>query len=198
MSPPTPLFAPRKVNCKVCRIGESQWAEVNAAMWEGGHRRRDYIACAQRVIAANGMSVDDRTIQRHAEHIEATWHRGNPTTREDPVFPIDYDSMTDRAARLGGKAMGRIEEKLDAGEPLDTKDLVMIAKAGLGAAQHRAAMQAKDRRQGEVLDVLLLMASGNAPALPEGEVIDVTPASELRAEFERERALLEARSRGAS
>lgn len=189
-------YAPRKQRCKVCRLPAESWAEVNAAIWDGMIRRHDYAISGVRAYLAHrpDETMNVKTMVAHVVHIEATWHTGTPTTRERPVFPIDYEAMTDRAAKLSAQAMERIAERVDV---MEDKDLIAAAKLGMAATQHRAAMQAKDRRQGDVLDALLMLASGNAPALPEGErgtIIDVTPM-ELRASLEAERALLEERAR---
>lgn len=190
------LYAPKNPRCKVCSIPQPGWSEVNAAIWDAQERRPDYRVAGVRACAAMGVEIDPKSITAHAEHIEASWHSGvqyPPTQRERAVFPNDYASVTDRAARLGVDAMQAISDRLDVLEP---KDLIAVAKLGMGARQHQASMEAKDRRSHQIeVTAIFGFVSGHMD-IPEVEVKDVTPVGELRAGFEEHRAALVERAAG--
>jgi hypothetical protein len=195
----TTWYAPRKKRCIVCDLPQSQWAEVNAAIWDGQARVAGHRVAGQRAYMAQAgvERLDIKVIDRHVEHIETTWHTTPPSSRERPVFPTDYESVTEKAAGLSAVAMERLKQRIESVESLiDTKDLIAAAKLGLAARQHQETLRAKDRRQATTLDALFGLAAGLVGALPPGEVIDVTPIEVLHEELAAERKLLEAHSRG--
>jgi hypothetical protein len=191
----TTCSAPRKERCTVCALPTQQAALVNAAIWDGQVRRHGYSVDAHRVLMAQlGRKCKQSIIFQHADHIELTWHQTDreiPTER--PVFPTDYESVTEKAAGLSARAMEALTRDLDSLAP---KDLIAAAKLGLSARQHQETLRAKDRRQATTLDALFGLAAGLVGALPPGEVIDVTPIEVLHEELAAERKLLEAHSRG--
>jgi hypothetical protein len=191
----TTWYAPRKKRCIVCDLPQSQWAEVNAAIWDGQARVAGHRVAGQRAYMAQAgvERLDIKVIDRHVEHIETTWHTTPPSSRERPVFPTDYESVTEKAAGLSARAMEALTRDLDSLAP---KDLIAAAKLGLAARQHQETLRAKDRRQATTLDALFGLAAGLVGALPPGEVIDVTPIEVLHEELAAERKLLEAHSRG--
>lgn len=191
------MFAPKNPRCLVCSLPADQWAEVNAAIWDAQERRPDYRVAAQRACAVFGLDVKDlKSITNHAEHVERSWHSGvqyPPTARERAVFPNDYASVTERAARLGVDAMEAISRRL---EGMDNRDLIAVAKIGMGARQHQASLESKDRRSNKVeVTAIFGFVSGHMD-IPEVEARDVTPVGELRGTFEDERRLLEERAAG--
>jgi hypothetical protein len=190
----TTWYAPRKLRCVVCLLPASQWAEVNAVIWDGMVRRVGYGQAAIRAYEAqSGRKVNEKTIYRHADHIEATWHTTPQNAREKAVFPSDYESVTEKAAGLSARAMERLESQVD---DLDPKDLIAAAKLGIAARQHQETLKAKDRRTATTLDALFGIAAGLVGALPEGEVVDTVEVEGLYVELAEERKLLEAHARG--
>lgn len=191
------LYAPKNPRCLVCSLPSDQWAEVNAALWDAQERRPDYRVAGVRACAMFGLEVKDpKSITNHVEHMERSWHRPTqypPTARERQVFPTDYVSVTDRAAKLGVDAMEALSTRL---EGLEARDLIAVAKLGMGARQHQAALEAKDRRSHQVeVTAIFGFVSGHM-GIPEVEAKDVTPTAELRAAMEEERRLLEERAAG--
>lgn len=200
--PHQPEFvAHKKARCSICTIPQPGWSEVNAAIWDGfpsiDSRTTDYRESARRTAALYGVDVEVKVVTRHAEHIEADARVPTPqrpeSARETNVMPADYESITDRAARLGSDALESLHQRLPM---MEDRDIIAVAKMGVGARQHQAAMAAKDRRKGDTTIAIFGFVSGHMANLPEHEVLDVTPPSELREGFEEERALLEARARG--
>lgn len=190
------MYAPKKAGCKVCTIPQPGWSEVNAAVWDNQERRTDYAAAGTRACAAQGTPVNIKTLVKHVEHIEASWHSGlqyPPTSREHSVFPVDYVSLTERAARMGSDAMQHLTERLDG---METKDLIAVAKLGIGARQHERGIEAKDRRSHEKNVIAVFGFVSGHMDIPEVEVKDVTPIGEMRTAFEEERRRLEERAAG--
>lgn len=200
--PHQPEFvAHKKARCTICSIPQPGWSEVNAAIWDGfpslDTRVSDYREDGRRTASLYGVKVDAKAITQHALHIEADAREpsdAHPTAaRETNVMPIDYESITDRAARLGSDAMESLYQRLPM---MEDKDVIAVAKMGMGARQHQASMASKDRRKGDTIIGIFGFVSGHMANLPDHEVIDVTPPEELRSSFDEERALLEARARG--
>lgn len=187
--------------CLVCALAPEQRQALNAAIWDGTEQRtRDYRSAAARVYeASTGRSIDLKSITRHTEHTEATWHeateqvpaRGN----EEPVFATDYASLVERAAHLGSAAMTRLEGRISAGDVGD-RELVTVAQLGVRArAQQEATIAASKRPQINVAAIFGI-AGGHLALMPESEAIDVTPEEALYDEIEQERVTLRALAAG--
>lgn len=187
------LVAPPGQGCRVCDLPGPVVKEINTAIWDDEVRTPAYQDRAMAVSRAAGLPVGRKAVSRHADHTEASWRRTqNPKSligRERTVFPVDYESVTDRAAGLSMAAMEVLEQKLDNDE-LEGRELVAVAKMGVAAVDSRErAKQRAEAPKHLTLDVIFGMVSGHV-TVPEGQVIDVTPLSDLKAEVEQERAAL--------
>lgn len=194
------IVAQRSSSCRICKgLSAEQVAAVNEVIWpEPGVRvrNRDYRAAAVRACAAVGLEVEVKSVTRHATHVERTWHEvtGTQPQRpgEVPVFKTDFNSMVDAAATLGAQAMGELTDRLP---DLDPKELVAVAKLGVGAAVTRESLRLKAQevdQNAAIITALGAMAGGHITTgdMPESEIIDVTPVEVLHAEVEAERASL--------
>lgn len=195
MSGGVPVFRLKR-DCKVCALEPGPRAEVNAAIWQGRERVRDYRRAGCRAYEAGGGTIDPKAITRHAEHVEESWRTAtvdDPAAgRERPVFPNDYESLTDKAAVIGASALDAIERRIATGE-LPARELLNAAKLGLGARQKQKELEQGQRRPEIALLAIIGLASGHVQ-LPEAEVIEVVDPEALKAQVQEERRLLEARS----
>jgi hypothetical protein len=213
------VVAPLKrgaTGCSVCAEPLEVVQQINAAIWTPEReRRRNYRTAALAVYAKQGKCDDDlcirtlddgehdrhldpKTVTRHAEHVEVSWRVATaerlPSGREKPVFPIDYDSVTDAAAEVGVRAMQYLSARIELGE-VEDRDLVAAAKLGVGAVATRAKIESAQRNPQIGVLALMGVVSGHLEA-PPGEVVDVTPLDELMSGLQAERAELEALAQG--
>lgn len=200
MRPKRILVAQRSRACRICKsLAPEVIAEVNATIWpESGVavRGRNYRAAAVRVCKANGLEIEEKSVTRHALHVERTWHRvtaQNPAgPGEVPVHPTDYQSMVERAGQMGAIAMKRITERIPV---MEDRELVTVARIGMQAVGQREANRLRARevdQSAALLNALMGTSSGHLDPgdIPEVEVVNVTPTSELLAEVEEERSKL--------
>lgn len=200
------VVAARSSTCRICKgLRPDAVAEVNAAIWpEPGvaARFRDYRTSAVRVAAAHGLEVEVKSVSRHAQHIERSWHvvdaKSPAKPGELPVFKTDFNSMVDRAATLGAKAMDALDSQMPT---LDPKELVAVAKLGVGASVTRESLRLKAQevdQQSQIIAALGALSSGHISQgdIPETEVIDVTPVEVLLDEVAQEREALARLSAG--
>lgn len=205
MRPKNLVFAQRSRRCKVCGLAPAIIADVNAAIWpEPGIKLRgpQYRARAQRVCTANGLDVDVKTITHHADHTERSWHTVTGTTKpgpgEIPVFPHAFGDLVDSASKVGAFALTEIGKRIP---DMDSRDLIGVAKLGVGASATRESLRLKaqevDQTQA-IVAALTGLASGHITEgdIPEAEVINVTPPEVLLAQVRTERAALERRQAG--
>jgi hypothetical protein len=183
--------------CRICELPPDQRQEVNAAIWDGRKRRRTYRHAGQRAFAAVTRGhIDRKTVTRHADHIEGSWREATPDDpmagREVPVFAPDLESLTDRAAIIGGAAMDAIETKVLDGT-LGDRELLGVAKLGLGARQRQLELEQNKSRPEVAILAIVGVASGHV-RLPEAEVIDVADPTRLKAAVQEERQRLVARA----
>lgn len=200
------IVAQRSGRCRVCSLPPETIAAVNAVIWPdpGVSRARngDYRAAAQRVCAANGMTIEVKTITRHAEHTERSWHRVTPRSPARPgeiaVVATDYQSMVEKAATMGAQAMDHVITRLP---EMEDRDLIAAAKVGMGAVVGREALRLKaqevDQTQA-IVAALTGLASGHITEadIPDAEVINVTPPEVLLAQVHQTRTRLERLSQG--
>lgn len=179
------VVAPRKRACSICRdLSPEAAAAVNAAIWpEPGIaiRSRDYRVAGVRAALAQGLDVEAKTVTRHADHIEASWHE--PTAKKPPargevsVFPTDYQSVTTAYVQLGMQAVEKITDRLPEMEP---RDLVSVARMGQSASVQRESLRMRQQETETAQGLLAAMFGLGAGLLsdadiPDAEVIDVTP-----------------------
>ena len=191
--------ARRRSKCKVCQLPPEQRQEVNAAIWDGSARQRFYRDQGKRAYEGFGGTINVKAITRHAEHVERDWREVSeerPALRtETPVFPDDYESLTDAAAAAGARALGQLADRAELGT-LDDREMLGLAKLGLGARQKQRELE-QDKNRPQVGLVALFGLSTGHVRVPEGEVIEGVSTEALRATVHEERVLLEARSVGA-
>jgi hypothetical protein len=190
--------------CMVCELSDEGLQAVNAALWDGTDQRtKGYRARGQRAFMQHtGRSIEAKTITRHVEHTEDTWHDAseqNPALpTELPVFPTDYHGMVESVAKLGAKAAARLDQRIDA-DRVEDKDLISLVKIGTVARTQEEANRVADKTPQTQVALIFGIASGNlAGELPEYETIDVTPVEELRDEIRAERQQIAALAEGAS
>jgi hypothetical protein len=192
---------PTPKSCRVCALPAAKRQEVNAAIWQGDKRVAAYIVAGKRAFeAASGGPINSKTITRHALHIEASMRAASvadpATSREEPVFKTDYETVVERAATVGMKAMTELERMVVEGE-VGTRELVAIAKMGVTARAQQRATEVDAKRPQVLLMGIFGLASGHLAQLPESEAVgEVIEESALRLEVQQERKLLEARARG--
>jgi hypothetical protein len=180
----------QRSGCVVCAMGDDVMQEVNAAIWTPERiRTKSYRRNGLRVLQAHGRKPDVKSITRHALHVEQSWRvAAEPTPAERPVFPIDYGSTIDRFVTVSHQALDQLEFRMGAGAVKDG-DLVAISKLGLGATVARQRHEDAGRQQPIALIALMGVAM-EALDTPEGEIKDVTPIDDLKAEWREERAAL--------
>jgi hypothetical protein len=190
------VVARPKTDCKVCQLKPEQRQEVNAAVWDGTARRPRYREAGKRAYESFGGTINVKAITRHADHTEDGWREATPDDpaagRERPVFASDYESLTERAAIAGAQALNTLEQRVALGE-IDNRELLGLAKLGLGARQKQEELRAASNRPEIALTAIIGIASGHVQ-LPESEVIEVVDPQELKATVQEERRLLEARA----
>lgn len=179
--------------CLICTFPVELIQKVNAVIWDGQRKRqRGYRETARRLLAHNDRDVQVRAIATHADHTEQTWRNvdsQHPATgREIPVYDTSFESVTDKVASLGMLAVDQLQKRVQTGD-IDSRDLVGVARMGVGAVVERRKADDRSKRPQLTIQAIFASQAGFVP-LPEGEVINVTPIAELQAEFEAERRLL--------
>lgn len=196
------LVAQRSRTCRICKgLEPAQIADVNAVIWpEPGVavRARDYRIAAVRAARANGLEVEEKSVTRHATHVERSWHKvdaGRPASPgELPVFPTDYTSMVGQAAQLGAVAISQLTKRAKSGQ-MEDRELVAAARIGMTSVQHREALRMR-AQEVDTAHALLAAIHGlggghiSEDDVPETEVIDVTPVEVLHEKVRSEREAL--------
>lgn len=200
------VVAPRKRGCSLCGgLSPREVADVNAAIWPEGPehaRSRSYRTDGVRVAAANGLTVEAKTITRHADHIEASFHiatpKHPPVAGDIAVMPTDYESVMTKMADVGMRAADRIVDRID---EMDDRDLISVAKLGQTAAAQREALRLRKNegaQSGLLLQALFGLSGGQLSEgdVPESEVLNVTPPEVMLDEVRQERRALKALQTG--
>jgi hypothetical protein len=189
------VFTPYRL-CKLCAEPQAVLGGLNKAIWgEGMTRQRGYIRLAGEALAEHDLIVDQKTILRHADHVEATWRTETPrqpmTDEERPL--TEFGPVMDRISRIGLKAGAKLEELID-GDLLQGKELVAAAKLALNAQATKEMARLKQKGLPDMSVQAIFLIGTDVVELNPHEVRNVTPASELRAEMDEERRLLEERA----
>ena len=206
-----PLVALRKRNCMICDAGEEEFQTLNEVIWDGARTRLiGYRAAGLRAMAALGSpGMDPKTITRHAEHIERSWHIVDAlhpqVGRETPVHAEDFRGVTGRFIAIGHDALTSLEASMGSGL-MEDADLVKVAALGLQAAKMR---QVAERVSiGGLLGLpaeMVALFSGVSGHLRPGDISeyegifkDVTPhpIEDMRGEMAAEREQLKALQAG--
>lgn len=179
--------------CRICVLEDTVRELVHRAIWSESTRTRlpAYRKNAVKVIAdAAALNVDPKHITKHADHVERSWRM--PTERapaksiEVPVFAPSIESVADRAGMLGHAAMAQIEQRMADGM-MEDRDVIAVAKLGVGAVATREKIIARRREADINVAAIFGIVSGHL-VTPPHEIKNVTPIEELEAEIDAERA----------
>lgn len=201
--------AQRSSRCRLCKeLPGPSLTAVNAVIWtdasriDRAGRSRSYRADAVRACDAQGLVVEEKSITRHAEHVERTVKvvgRGGQQVApgEEPVLPTGFAEVNDEFVRLGMTAVNEIKGRITDLEP---RELVATARMGLQASTQREALRIRQQEAADTTDLLRAvfgLSSGvlSEDDVPEVEIIDVTPAEGLLEEVRAERLLLMEKAR---
>jgi hypothetical protein len=188
------LVAPLSPSCRICQLDEDARNAANDAIWKDGskERVRQYRAAAVKALLDLSFTVDPKTVGRHADHIERSWRTATPAAPpralEVPIWTPSVDSLAERAGMLGHAAMSDLERRVSAGI-MEDKDVIAVAKLGVGAAVAREKIVQRRREADINVAAIFGIVSGHV-VTPPHEVKNVTPVEELEAELDAERALL--------
>ena len=163
-----PRLSPRSTACSVCR-DVADLADVNLRLWDeeanripGGH------LAAARYLKSIGIAGSKRAlearIETHRDHAEryADGERKNIAAGGEVIIPklgpsrwldVQQDAMD-----AGTAAIAAARERLEQGG-MQNKDIIALAKLGVGAAGKRGDLEAKGRKLNQI-DEFLQMASG--------------------------------------
>lgn len=196
--------------CTLCNQPAHVLQAVHAVIWDfpadataisPSMRNHDYRIAAKRVLASHDVTLEEKAVSRHAEHVEKTGHLKPEGQRnivgERKVFGTDYTALVDATAQLGGLALSSLAQRLEDGDVKD-RELVAIAKMGVDARVDQQKLELRQQSQSAIAAALFAIAGGfiDPDELPAetGLVINVTELETgLRDELESERAgLMEA------
>jgi hypothetical protein len=182
--------------CRICGMDDAGRQLVNKAIWPAGMmgpRSPGYRVEGVKAALESATRVDPKSIRTHADHVEASWRHPTPaappTGTEVELFDVSLDGMTDRAAQLGARAMAEIDRAMPM---MDPKDLVQVAKMGVGAVEKRENLRIKDRRPNISLLAVFGLVSGHIPET--ARIEDQHPVELLEAELDLERRAYAVRS----
>lgn len=196
-------YAPLKGDCIICQAPEPTRVAINAAIWPGEAMIRHVHYRAQAVDVAKTSKVEElaklnvKTVNRHVEHIEASWRevdvRDTPLPNEVPVAH-GFADLVDLGARLNAIAtqglIDSISRNPEAWAAVSPKETIAAAKLGLTATV--AGENSRLKRNQQAIDVMALFAqsSGHVPSPPDPDDGDEPPLEVLRAAISEERRLL--------
>jgi len=185
----TPVVARLRGGCRVCGLPDATRTAVSAAIWPTGAMGPRAAGYRKRAVEAgleHAVRINEKSVTTHANHVEQTWRTPTPaappTGSEVDVFDIGLDAMTERAAKLGSRAMTEIESVMGSMEP---KDLIQVAKMGVTAVEKRETLRIKDRRPNINIMAIFGLVSGHVPSNERAE--DIYPVELLEAELNAER-----------
>jgi hypothetical protein len=195
------IVAVRKRDCSVCDAGQEVFEMVNESLWDGraptkSNRVYGGRENARRAMAAQGVTVDPRSVDRHRDHIEASSREigqgsAPQTTREKKLYATDFVSVTDRAAQVGMQALDQLSERANAGI-LEDKALVGMAQMGLRAVTSRETANRADKQPQIVISAIFGVAGGYlSGTISESRVIEGQYSeADLKVEVAKERVKL--------
>lgn len=184
-----PVVARLRGGCRICGLPDQARTAISAAIWPTGAmgpRARGYRVDAVHAALEHAISLDPKSVTTHANHVERTWRvptvAAPPAPAEVELFDIGLDSMTERAATLGAKAMIELETSMP---EMEARDLIQVAKMGVTAVEKREALRLKDRRPNINVLAIFGLVSGHVPSSERAE--DAYPVELLEAELNAER-----------
>lgn len=166
-------MAPRDRTCVVCKQ-VSAIEHVALLLWDEEGNRLPPKA-AHEYVRSIGMDGPRKTIENrvasHRKHVEAWIARGGvvrPLHDEGNVVrippktgPQRWIDVQQNAMDLGNDALRELHVRLASGD-MDTKDMVALAKLGVGAANTRGQMEQKGKALNGIDKLLKLAAGGKA------------------------------------
>ena len=197
--------APLKRDCVICAAPDDVRISLNSVIWPGdgivrgvGYLRRA-VELAQGSGVAELARLNEKTVLRHAEHIEASWREIRPSDGwRDGEVPLthSFTDVMDAGSRLGMTALDHLQRLLETSGDvlavLNTKVVVDIAKLGVGAAEKKETARLKGRNQ--AIEVMAIFGMGAGFFEPPGADEEATELVQLVEEFEAERKLLAERA----
>lgn len=164
-----PRLSPRSTACSVCR-DVAEIVDVNLRLWdEEANRIPGGVGQVARYLKSIGTAGSKRALEARAEthrdHAEryADGERKNVSASEGEVIipklgPARWLDVQQDAMDVGRSALAKALEALEGGAMKD-KDIIALAKLGVGAAGKRADLEAKGRKLNQ-MDELLQLAAG--------------------------------------
>lgn len=174
-----PALAPRVRTCSICKeVGALE--HVALLMYDEDGKRlpggpvMDYLRSIG--MAGSSQKLYSR-IGSHRKHIDRWLERGAhviPAAQEDNVVripastgPVRWLDAQQNAIDLGNDALRELNVRLASGE-METKEVIALAKLGVGAANQRGNLEQKGRALSGIDRLLELAAGGLGQANREG------------------------------
>jgi hypothetical protein len=163
-----PRLSPRSTACSVCR-DVTELADVNLRLWdEEANRIPGGAQQVARYLASIGIAGSKRAlearVEKHRDHAEryADGERKNVSASGEVIIPklgpARWLDVQQDAMDAGRSAIAAATERLTEGG-MQNKDIIALAKLGVGAAGKRADLEARGRKLNQ-MDELLQMAAG--------------------------------------
>jgi len=163
-----PRLSPRSTACSICR-DVSELVDVNLRLWdEEANRIPGGTQQVARYLKSIGTAGSKRALEARAEthrdHAEryADGDRKNVAAEGEVIVPklgpARWLDVQQDAMDMGRSALAAALVRLDTGGMKD-KDIIALAKLGVGAAGKRADLEARGRKLNQ-MDELLQMAAG--------------------------------------
>lgn len=163
-----PALSPRSTACRICK-DVADLADVALRLWdEDGERLGLGTQRVAQYLKSIGIAGSKRALEARAEthrdHCEryVNGERRNVAAEGEVVIPklgpARWLDVQQDAMDVGREALSKALERLSAGE-MEDKDVIALAKLGVGAAGTRANLEAKGRKLNQ-MDELLQLAAG--------------------------------------
>lgn len=166
-----PALAPRAQRCVLCReVGAIE--HVALLLYDedlGKLPTRPAIEYLRSLGSSGSPQTLYNRIIRHRNHIDRWLERGakvipaaidNGVQRiPPPTGPVRWIDAQENAIALGNDAIRDLNVRLASGE-LETRDVIALAKLGVGAANVRGGMEQKGKALNSIDQLLRLAAGG--------------------------------------
>lgn len=174
-----PTFAPRVRTCPVCKeVGALEHVALLLYAEDGTHLPTKPVTEYLRSLGMAGspQKLYNRVLS-HRKHIDRWLARGGhviPAASDDnvirippPTGPQRWIDVQQKAMDLGNDALADLNARMAAGE-LETRELLALAKLGVGTANTRGRMEQQGRALNGIDRLLQLAAGGLGTPLSEG------------------------------
>jgi hypothetical protein len=164
-----PALAPRSTTCRVCK-DVADLADVALRLWDedggrlalGTQRVAKYLASIGVAGSKRALEARAETHRDHAERYMAgertNVRAGDVIVPPSPHGPARWLDVQQDAMDVGRDALAKALQRLNEGG-MEDKDVIALAKLGVGAAGKRADLEAKGRKLSQ-MDELLELAAG--------------------------------------